>query len=233
MKTRLPLLLAASLILLSSCAVTENLALSMPGGSCEAGIHVAPFFLDVLYDFAEFLPEDADENLMDASMDGFVAELERKQAVTEPAYVKTGEYDYILTFSYESLDQFSSAYGIEDQTLLTQDGNSFSFYLDIDNYAELKSIVSFLRNPNFEVYGPDYNQGMSEEDYLDMIYFLLGEEGPDAISEGTITAVITVPGTVVSAERAEIIDERTISSSFPLIDFLLLAEPISFSVTWN
>ena len=37
---------------------------------------------------------------------------------------------------------------------------------------------------------------MSEDDYLDMIYFLLGEDGPDAIRNGLISVTMNVPGTL-------------------------------------
>ena len=74
---------------------------------------------------------------------------------------------------------------------------------------------------------------MSEEDYLDMIYFLLGEDGPEAIRNGQVTMDITVPGTITATEGCEAIDSNTIRFSFPIIDFLLLNEPISFSAEWN
>ena len=99
--------------------------------------------------------------------------------------------------------------------------------------ATAATIVPFLADPNFEVYGPEYNQGMSEADYLDMIYFLLGEEGPDAISNGNVTINLTVPGTVTETVNAEKISDNTISYSFPVISFLLLSEPLSFSVQWE
>lgn len=232
MKTRLPLLLLALLALLTSCAVTESLTLDGTGGSSSADVHVEPFFVDVLSDFAEFLP-DENTNIMDSSIDGFVSELARKEAVDDPSYTKTGENDYLIVFSYGSLAQFSEAYRLEDQSLLSQKEHSFSFYLDIDNYGELKSLVSFLRDPNFEVYGPEYNQGMSEEDYLDMIYFLLGEEGPDAIRNGLVTIILETPGRVTKTVNAEKTGESAVKASFPLIDLLLLNEPISFSVEWD
>lgn len=232
MKTRLPLIIAAILLTLTSCTVTESLSIEGAGGTSSAEVHVEPFFIDVLADFAEFLPEDSSD-IMDSSFDGFVSELERKGAVNSPSYVKAGSNDYTLTFSYDSISQFAGAYKLEGQTLLSQKEHSFSFYLDIGNYDELKSLVSFLNDPNFEVYGPEYNQGMSEEDYLDMIYFLLGEEGPEAIRNGLITLIIEVPGTVTGTVNAEMVDGSTVKASFPLIDLLLLAEPISFSVDWD
>ena len=109
----------------------------------------------------------------------------------------------------------------------------FAFHLDISNYGELKEIVPFLADPNFEVYGPEYNQGMSEADYLDMIYYLLGEEAPDAISSSMIDINITTPGEIVSSEGVTVTGSNTCTYSFPLIDFLLLSEPMAFSISWN
>ena len=123
--------------------------------------------------------------------------------------------------------------GAENQSLFTLSDDSLSFYLDINNYPELKAIVPFLADQNFEVYGPEYNQGMSEADYLDMIYFLLGEDGPEAITNGVMEININVPGTITAADGCRIAGTNTAVFTFPIIDFLLLNTPLSFSVAWE
>ena len=94
-------------------------------------------------------------------------------------------------------------------------------------------MIPFLSDPNFEVYGPEYNQGMSEADYLDMIFYLLGEEAPEALQTSLVTINVTLPGEIISAEGVTVTGANSFTYAFPLIDFLLLAEPMSFSVTWN
>ena len=74
---------------------------------------------------------------------------------------------------------------------------------------------------------------MSEADYSDMIYYLLGEEAPDALKTSMITINFTLPGAITSSEGVTVTGENSCTYSFPLIDFLLLAEPMSFSITWN
>ena len=128
---------------------------------------------------------------------------------------------------------FITDLGISEQSIFSIGDNSFSFYLDINNYPELKTFLPFLSDPNFDVYGPEYNQGMSEADYLEMMSFLLGEEAPDAITNSQITIQLNVPGTISENVNAEVIDSDTVSFTFPLVKFLLLSEPIEFSVSWS
>ena len=195
-------------------------------------IKAEPFFVSVLEDFAEFLPENG-KSIMDSSIEGFAGQLSDTAGAEAVQYEKTGENQYRLSFSTSDMNTLLSSFGAEDQSFVKIDETGFSFYLDINNYPELKTMVPFLADPNFEVYGPEYNQGMSEEDYLEMIYFLLGEEGPGAISNGEVTINIEVPGTITAVENAERISDNTISYSFPVIAFLLLSEPLSFSVSWQ
>lgn len=230
-KALFTVLLAA--LLLASCTVTESMTIGSANGfESLSDIKAEPFFVSVLEDFAEFLPENG-KSIMDSSIEGFAGQLGNTAGAENVQYEKTGENQYSLAFSTSDMKTLLSSFGAENQSFVRIDDSSFSFYLDINNYPELKTIVPFLADPNFEVYGPEYNQGMSEEDYLEMIYFLLGEEGPGAISNGEVTINITVPGTITSAENAEKTSDSSISYSFPVIAFLLLSEPLSFSVSWQ
>lgn len=220
-------------MLLASCTVTESLVVEGDGGiSSSSDIHVEQFFIDVLEDFSEFLPED-DSSIMDNAMESFGNGLAGMAAVASSSTEKTGENEYLVSFAVDDIDALLSEFGVEEQSLIAMTGNFLSFYLDISNYAELKEAVPFLADPNFEVYGPEYNQGMSEEEYLEMISFLLGEEGPDAISHGLVSMEITVPGTITAVENAEKTGDSTAVFSFPIISFLLLNEPLSFSIEWE
>ena len=220
-------------MLLSACTVTENLVISGDGSmESRSDIHAEQFFVDVLTDFAEFLPED-DASIMDSAVASFGDGLGNMAAIESSSAVKTGENEYSIAFSFTDLQALLSEFGVEGQSLLEATGNSLTFHLDISNYPELKEIVPFLADPNFEVYGPEYNQGMTEDEYLEMISFLLGEDGPEAIRNGLVSFSITVPGTITGTENAVVTGECTASYSFPIIAFLLLNEPLSFSIEWQ
>ncbi len=225
-------LLAAAILLFAGCQVTEDLSIAGEGGTSHTDIHVEQFFIDVLSDFAEFLPA-GDEPMMDAAIRGYASDLEKSGMVSGVEWESLGDNSYTLSFSYASLNDLLETMGAEDQSLFALTDHSLSLHLDIDSYPQLKSLVPFLSDPNFEVYGPEYNQGMSEADYLDMIYFLLGEDGPDAVANGSVSVRINVPGTIVSASGCEIVADDAAIFSFPIIDFLLLNEPMAFSLEWE
>jgi hypothetical protein len=65
-----------------------------------------------------------------------------------------------------------------------------------------------------------------------MISFMLGEEGPPAIEKSTITLRIATPKPITSFINGKKVGSNLYEFNFPLIDFLLLAEPITFSVSW-
>ena len=232
MKRILPFALLA-LLLISSCTVTENLDIyNKDSGSSTANIKVEQFFIDVLEDFGEFLPS-SDQSIMDEAMEGFSAQLNNSTSTETVAFKKTGTNAYELRFDYTNISSLLADLGAPNQSLLQMTDNSMKFYVDIDNFEELTKIVPFLADPNFEVYGPMFNQGTSEEDYLDMIYYLLGEDGPDAIKNGSISVYINVPGKITNLEHATKIDKNTALATFPIIDFLLLNEPLTFTINWN
>lgn len=142
------------------------------------------------------------------------------------------ENEINVAFPYYVIEESVGKYADDKYPLFSIEGDSLSFYLDINSYPQLGNILPFLTDPNFEVYSPEYNQGVSKEEYLDMVSFLLGVKGRDAVSNMVVTITISVPGTIRVCNKCVQIDENTIECEFPLIDFLLLKEPLSFSVNW-
>ena len=222
------------LILFTSCQVTENITLTDEVNTSSGEIEIYDFFIAVIDDFSEFLDSSSSsESIMDSAVRDFANGLSSNENNSNVLYTIEEGNRYTLSFDFDDITEALSALGGSGFSVLKGDENSLSFYLDINNYAQLKEMIPFLSDPNFEVYGPEYNQGMSEEEYLEMISFLLGEEGPDAISHGLVSMEITVPGTITAVKNAEKTGDRTAVFSFPIISFLLLNEPLSFSIEWE
>ena len=221
------------LLIFTSCTVSEELVLkSEKSGSSSSDIKVEQFFVDVLEDFGEFLPS-SDQSIMDEAMNGFSGQLDKASTTSNVVFKKNGTNNYSLDFDFSDVETLLSELGAGNQSLLKIQNNSMTFYVDINNFEELTKIVPFLADPNFEVYGPLYNQGTTEEDYLDMIYYLLGEEGPDAISNGLVTINIKVSGQITSIQGAKKTSSTTAEFAFPIIDFLLLNKPLTFTINWR
>jgi len=221
-------------ILLSSCTVTEVMTVDKgTSGAISSNIEVQQYFVDVLTDFAQFLPEN-NESIMDSAINSFAYQLSSSMNASSVRFIKTGENSYYGTFSFNDFSALAKELaGGEGQSIIQQTSSSLSFYVDINNYQELERKVPFLADPNIEVFLANYNIGYSEEDYLDMIVFSLGEEAPESLKNSLITIQGAVPGEITNISGAVKTSKSTFEYSFPLIDFLLLSKPLSFQVEWK
>jgi hypothetical protein len=230
------LLVVVSLMLLTSCTITETLSFRQTGYNySEFDFSVEEFFIAVLQDFSDFSAPDAGEGeLMDRAIDDFQRALIFSPTTRAVDLRKTGENSYEGTFEFSNIMRLLSDLGAgENQSLLRMANKSMTFSLSMDNYHQLVPVIPFLADENFEAFGPVYNQGLSEDDYLEMISFMLGEEGPPAIESSVITLRVNTPTAITTFTNGKKVSEQVYEFSFPLIDFLLLAKPITFSVSWK
>lgn len=223
-------------ILLSSCTVTETLNTTTGySGSSKADVTVDEFFLSVLEDFSSF-SSNSGYSIMDEAMAGLSSRINSSSSSSNVSLLTDGKSKrYVLSFDYSSLTSLiKDLQGAgKTNTILSLSSSSFSFFLSLDNYDELKDVIPFLSDPNFEVYGPEYSNGMSEEEYKEMISFLLGEDSLEALEKSKVTIVINTPGTITKISGAKKSGEKAAIFTFPVIDFLLLNKPIQFSISWK
>lgn len=233
MKKNSLILIVLSLFLVS-CTVSQSFTLSGKDGSSYTDLNIAPYFLDVLEDFSSFQSE-SEYSIMDEAMLTLSDNINNSAASSGVILSTDGESRrYILSFDYSSLEALiSDINGGSSNTVLTSRENSFSLSLSMANYHELERMIPFLSDPEFEVYGPRYSNGMSEEEYMDMISFLLGEEAPEALSKSFVSLEIKTPGEITAVRGAMKTASNKAVFSFPVLDFLLLNEPLSFLVEWK
>jgi len=234
LKTQLLITLILIFSLLSSCVVTEDLSINKDeSGSSKVNISVEDFFITVLNDFSEFSSDETDKPIMDLAVEDTANKLTKNETTTNVLFTKVGKNSYEGTFDFSSLSTLISDLGNnKNQTVLTLKDNKLKFYLDLNNYDQLTKVIPFLADPNFEPFGPEYNEGLSEDDYLEMISFMLGEEGPDAIRNSVITLNFETPKEIKSFMGGKKVSSNQFSYSFPLIDFLLLSTPLQFELNW-
>ncbi len=223
---------------LSGCVLQQGMSLSSSnGGWATTDLTVYDFFVQVLEDFEPFDPDLEEKPILDTSMDEFVAQLDAAESTDMVDAMKINDTSYFIDFTFTSLqDLLNDLNDRQLQTLLSIEKRGsrtrLSFFLDLDNYPELERIVPFLAEENFETFGPRYNEGMSEDEYMEMIQYILGEEGPGAIEDSVISLRINTPGKILASEGGVLESSNTIRFDIPLIDILLLAEPITFYAEW-
>ncbi len=233
------LIITAVIMMMSmSCMVHEEFTIYVDdSGFSTFEVIIQEFFLEVLDDYSEFLPEEeADLSRLDAQRleaellsSEYIYEAEVREA--SETYFE-GEFHftdarYILRTAEEKqreIDVFT--YDASGRT------QQVTIHIDIDNYSQLEELVPILKDPSFSTFGPEENRDVTKEEYLEMVSYMLGEEGPGAIEESEIRIVIHTTRPIIRQSGGRIVTPRQAVFTIPLIDFLLLHDPLIFSVTW-
>lgn len=98
-------------------------------------------------------------------------------------------------------------------------------YLDLANYGLLSKVFPLLEDPVIRSMGPQENTQRTQEDYLEVMSFILGPTGPDALSASLVTVHVTADGELVS-QRGGRVEGGRVVFEVPLLDLLLLPEPL-------
>ncbi len=217
----------------------NEVTISVDGsGSVEFKIELRSFFLEVIIDLADFAGEN------EALADGGLFDLEKiKEDFAEKPNVQlknlSSPSPEILegAFSFQEVEEvFKGEDGLTEAGIISfsQQGEekTFSFHLDRDNFVQVSRFLTFLDNPFFQMFSPEENEGTTEEEYLEMIEFALGEEGPPAIKESNIELQVNVKGKIVSQKGGKLLG-NSVLFTIPLIRVLMLDEPLDYTVVFK
>ena len=227
-------------VLLSSCVVAEKLTLTgdytqsrAVAGKSHVDLSVDDFFVGVVEDLSDWENQGNNDPIIDVAIQDFVKNLEASSVTSSIRFVETGYNTYMGDFSFTDFPQLliDLSNNQADQSVVTMSAKNGKTHVEIsinmDNYGQLTKMIPFLADPNFEVYGPLYNNDLTEEEYLEMVSFILGEQCPDSIASSSIKIQVVAPK-AISSHNGKLRNSKTVEFSFPLIDFLLLHESIDF-----
>jgi len=228
------------LVILSSCTVTQNISLENDNqGTTTMLLYADDFFNGVLQDLSPYLgTEKSDESVLENAVENMAQKIKQTPTATDSFFFKADENNYLGNIKFLDINALLDYLtDMEDQDLFvisnnTETGkNHLDININMDNWDKLCIILPFLSEENFEVYGPVYNNGLSEEDYLDMIGFILGEEGPGKIEDSEINLIFQAPSTILSSD-GEMLEDNITAFHIPLIELLLLNDPIKLECNW-
>lgn len=133
-------------------------------------------------------------------------------------------------FKVNSIDNlFYSIFDLEEVNGI----KTLTIALSMDNYKDLKKSLQFLQEESIEMLGPEANQGVSQEEYIEMMSFSLGDGGVKDLLSSDVELDITVPGDIIKAEGASILSNNRVLVTIPLLDIILLNKKLSYSVTYR
>lgn len=90
-----------------------------------------------------------------------------------------------------------------------------------------------FNNPLVENFGPMTTEGLTDEDYLDMMEFALGEAGRLGIQESTLELTIQVEGRIIDQKGGRLVSKNTVNYSIPMLPVLMLREPLEYSLRYQ
>lgn len=233
------LVLISFIALAASCTIKQEIRVHVDGsGDAQFEVEIEDYFIEVVKDFEVFSEEETD--VTQDNLDELAVELNDSEHTSDALFIKKNDNFYTGSFNFSDLQGFFETLKEEEDeeslTIFTYEKRGFvqnlTIHIDIDNYYQLKKIIPILEDPEFSMFGPEENIGVSEADYLDMIGFALGDEGPPSLHRSFIEIVIITDHPIISQKGGELRAPNEIVFTIPMIDFLLLSEPIVKRVTW-
>ena len=231
--------LCLSLTVLLSCSVNQTIVIKSDGSGTLA-MHADVSKL--LHDYIASLSEVSGTNTIMKNGKLFDAAAIRKDFETRPGIT----VKKVVTPTADTLD-LEIAYGslqdvfAQDKTLAGTGALVYSesggkktvkLHLDRSNYTQLSALFPLLKDPVFAGLGPQVNDTTSDADYLEMIKFTLGDDGPALLSKSFITLTIDPQGDIIS-QTGGTVSGGAVVFRIPLLRLLILDKPLDYSVTFK
>jgi hypothetical protein len=168
------------------------------------------------------------------------SDLEGDVNLSEVKLISDKKNNYVGSFFVKNIDNlFNTATqdippNLQVFSLTNYDGTkTLTIKLTLENYIYLKEALPMLQDETIDMLGPDANQDVTEEEYLDMMSFSLGDDGPQDIITSFINLDLTVDGSIINVHGGKIEDSNKAAFKVPLIDLILLKKTLIYSITYK
>jgi len=218
----------------------QDIYISLNGsGSSSFNIKLHYVFVNYLLDLAEAISDsDFDVNMDIFETDKIKEQIEQHQFISVKEIESQDQNLLILKISYKNIEKIFTSENIDTEShkILTfneKDGiKTIHFFLDKSNYILISNLFPLLKNSVFENLAPQVDEHILAAEYLDIIDFAMGEEGPDAVMSSFIEVKVKVEGEIISQTGGEIFD-GFIHYKIPLLNILLLNHPIEYKIIYK
>ena len=232
-------ILLAGMLLLASCTVNQTISIKNDGSGTLI-LHAE--VTKVLHDYLASLAEVAGNGALMKGGKVFDAASIRKDFESRPGLtvkkVATPTADSLdLEIAYASVQNiFSSVDTLKSSGALVYSEaagkKTIRLHLDRTNYTQLSALFPLLKDPTFASLMPQVGDTITDEDYLSMIQFSIGDEGPALLKKSFITLTIDPEGEILS-QTGGTVSAGAVVFRIPLIRMLVLDKPLDYSVTFK
>jgi hypothetical protein len=105
-------------------------------------------------------------------------------------------------------------------------------HLDRSNYAQLARSFPLLGNPAFAAFGPQADDTASDDEYLEMVRFSIGDDAPALLKKSYLTLTLDPEGEILSQSGGDVIGGAVVFR-IPLLRLLVLDRPLDFALTFK
>ncbi len=228
------------ILLFSSCSVNESIYLKKDGsGTFNSTVVMKKIFVEYLKNLAEVTGDK--EKITDNKVFD-IPEIKKSLATRQGIKLKsisTPKPDTLkLSVKFNNIEEtLGSNEDISSTGIISfkKEGKrkKLKFHLNKKNFKQLTKAFPALSNPLIESMGPQEDTTTTEADYLDMMKFALGENGPKAIKSSYIKVTVECEGKIISQRGGKVTHANTVVFKIPLIKMLLLNEPLEYSLTFE
>jgi hypothetical protein len=240
-KKQLAVLSAALCIsfLFFSCQASQQAVLSGNGsGRVRFDYHIPPPVLETFTEMDELFSLEAEKDSTTFfDLDKIRKDFDEKDEIVLERLESPNPRRLEGEFNFSNVERiFASEESLEESGVLRYSSNgsshTLSIYLSKDNFHTLSTVIPELDSPFFELFGPEANQNVSREEFLEMMEYTFDEEIRPLIETSVIEASITVDGRLIDQAGGKA-EGNTVTFQIPLIDVLLLHEPLRYSLSFR
>ena len=237
-RTLVALVFAALTVLLAACSVNQVLTIKADGsGTTSMRVVTTKLLREYLTDLQAVtgIAAPADGSIFD------VAKLQKDLAARPGLTVKkvaSPSPDVLeIDLGYRSVEEvYGSVESVKKSGLIlyTVSGGQKSLKVHIDrrNFKELAAVFPAMNGTAFEGIAPQEQDTTTESEYLEMIQFTLGPDGPAALKASFFDLVVKPEGTIVS-QAGGTLTNGSVTFRIPLMRLLLLDKPLDYALVWK
>jgi len=232
------LLFAALTVLLAACSVNQVLTIRADGsGTTSLRVVTTKLLREYITDLQAVTGAAAPANGSIFDVAKLQKDLAARPGLTVKKVASPSPDVLEVDLGYRSVEEvYGSVESVKKSGLVlyTVAGGqkTLKVHLDRRNFKELAAVFPAMNGTAFEGIAPQEQDTTTESEYLDMIEFTLGPDGPAALKASYIDLVVKPEGTIVS-QTGGTVTNGAVTFRIPLIRVLLLDKPLDYSIVWK
>ena len=233
------IIILLSVFTLLSCVSKQEINIDSEGsGSCTVGIELSSFYTEYIKDLSDAAGSSGDEiPLFDREMIIKSFESYSDAELTDVKICRNNSLK--IEFKFNSTDEILKEGSGNPVLDFKHKGNIrvLSFNLNAENYIYLDRMFGFSENPVLSALTPQCENPYTDAEYLDMVDFVFSDydEAGNAVSSvenAVVEITVNTSGKIIKAGKGEVTGKKAVFR-IPLIRFLTLSEPVSFSLEYE